>query len=492
MSTQLRVLIAPAVNKGHEEVVLGTFERSVEGLSRLSAQAHTNVLHLTRGRSWTGIRGQVGRVSDPSSPRRSVVVYGLGSREEFDCRRLSNWLRQVFRNEMQGIFRRVAVILPSHESLEGSKCALRTLTELSLANYLYEDYKSKGSEKRSIAMTLIPPEDSLSSFRKAGKLVPALVEGIRWSRDLANTPPNIATPEWLAEQARRMAKARQMKIRILGPAQLERMKMGGMLAVGRGSSNPPRLVRLEWGRGEQVIAFVGKGVTFDTGGISIKPSRSMDEMKYDKCGACAVLGVAKATSAMNLPFRFRAYLPLAENMPDGSAYRPGDIIRSYNGKTIEITNTDAEGRIILADALAWAAREQPDQLLELSTLTGATVVALGHHAAALYTPSQELAEELLVAAQESGEKLWRMPLWEEFGNDMKGVHADLRNAGGRWGGANGAAAFLSNFVGDVGRWAHLDVAGTAYRSHDTKDDPGATGFGVALIIHWLLRQAGKT
>jgi leucyl aminopeptidase len=259
------------------------------------------------------------------------------------------------------------------------------------------------------------------------------------------------------------------------------MGMGGLLAVGAGSRQSPRLVRLEWGRRGPIVALVGKGVTFDTGGISIKPAADMDEMKYDKCGACNVLGAAAAAARLALPLRLRCYLPLAENMPSGTAYRPGDIVRCYNDKTVEITNTDAEGRMILADAMALAIEERPDYLLELSTLTGAAVVALGERAAALYCPDDALAAGLLASADESGERLWRMPLWPEYVDDMKGHHADLKNSAGRWGAACTAAAFLSQFVDGHRRWAHLDIAGPAMSARPRQ----ATGYGVALLVRWL-------
>jgi leucyl aminopeptidase len=273
--------------------------------------------------------------------------------------------------------------------------------------------------------------------------------------------------------------------------------MGGILAVGGGSRNPPRLVKLGWrgapassstsapARNAPRVALVGKGVTFDTGGISIKPAKDMDEMKWDKSGACTVLGVMRAVARLAVPVPVTAYLPLAENMPGGGSYRPGDVVTLHNGKTVEVLNTDAEGRIILADALAWAAETQPDYIVEYSTLTGACVVALGNTGAGLYTPSDELAQGLLGAADATGERLWRMPLWPEFKEALKGSHADLRNVAGRWGGANTAAAFLSHFVGDVQRWAHLDIAGPAYIGAEGEGQRGATGFGVATTISWL-------
>jgi leucyl aminopeptidase len=231
-------------------------------------------------------------------------------------------------------------------------------------------------------------------------------------------------------------------------------------------------------------------VTFDTGGISIKPAADMDEMKYDKGGACAVLAVARAAADLELPVRLSVYAPLAENMLSANAYRPSDIVRCYNGKTVEIINTDAEGRMILADALAWAAEDRPESLLELSTLTGACVVALGHQAAGLFTPDDGLAGELLAAAGEDGERIWRMPLYPEYLEEMKGTHADLRNSAGRWGGAGLAAAFLSQFVGGVKRWAHLDIAGVVnLKPEQANSLAGATGFGVSSTVSWLRRLA---
>jgi leucyl aminopeptidase len=207
-------------------------------------------------------------------------------------------------------------------------------------------------------------------------------------------------------------------------------------------------------------------------------------MKWDKMGACAVLGILEAVHRLDLPVRLRAYLPLAENMPDGAAYRPGDIIRMGNGKTVEITNTDAEGRMVLADALAWAASETPDALVEYSTLTGACVVALGQTGAGLFSPSDVLAAGLLAAAGDAGERLWRLPLWPEFLEEMRGTHSDLRNSAGRWGSASSAAAFLSQFVGELVDWAHLDIAGPAYVGGDSKQR-GATGYAIALTVNWL-------
>ncbi len=293
----------------------------------------------------------------------------------------------------------------------------------------------------------------------------------------------------MAERAQEMAASRGIEVTVLDEEEIGRRGMGGLQAVGAGSSHPPRLVRLSWGGSGPVIALVGKGVTFDTGGISIKPAANMEDMKYDKCGACAVLGIVRAVADLGLRVRLRAYVALAENMPGGSAYRPGDILRLYNGKTVEITNTDAEGRLVLADALSWAAEEKPDALLEYSTLTGGIVVALGHQAAGLFTPCESLAGEVADAAAESGERIWRMPVYPEYLEDMKSLHADLKNSAGRAGSACTAAAFLSQFTGGLQSWGHLDIAGTAYLSHEGVKRGGATGFGVAFTVAWLRRRA---
>jgi leucyl aminopeptidase len=216
----------------------------------------------------------------------------------------------------------------------------------------------------------------------------------------------------------------------------------------------------------------------------------MEDMKYDKCGACTVLGAARAVADLGLRVRLRAYAVLAENMVGGAAFRPGDILRMYNGRTVEITNTDAEGRLMLADAMSWAAEEEPEALLELSTLTGGMVVALGHQAAGLFTPDDGFAREVQDAAAASGERIWRMPLYPEYLEDLKSLHADLKNSAGRAGSSCAAAAFLSQFVGGLRSWGHLDIAGTAYMSHEGAKRGGATGFGVAAILAWLRQRAG--
>ena len=435
-----------------------------------------------------GFRGRDGQrlETDVEPGGVAVALHGLGKRAEADGRRLDRWLARSLEAARKNGLADVAALLPDHDGYRGTTAG-RLARAVVRAAYRFDRFQGADDDGGLDRVRLVPPAGA-GEPAGGGELASAVARAVGYCRDLANTPGNEADPEWMAERAREVAAEHGMGYTCLGAEELAARGMGGLLAVGAGSAREPRLVRLEWGTEGPVVALVGKGVTFDTGGISIKPASDMDEMKYDKCGACTVLAVAGAVAGLGLPVRLRVYMPLAENMPDGRSYRPGDIVRCYNGKTVEIVNTDAEGRMILADAMAWAAQEGPDVLLEYSTLTGACVVALGQEAAGLYTPDDDLAGELLVAAEASGERLWRLPLWPEFTERMKGVHADLKNAGSRWGGANTAAAFLSQFVSPLTRWAHLDIAGAAYVGRDAGEEPGATGYGVAFTLDWLASQ----
>jgi leucyl aminopeptidase len=330
------------------------------------------------------------------------------------------------------------------------------------------------------------------------------------ARDLANAPGNELTPERLADEARGIARASGARVQVLGVREMERLGMGAVLAVGKGSVNPPRFIVLEREpasarRPKQAkaspprraaaiptVVLIGKGVTFDSGGISIKPREGMARMKYDMSGAAAVLGVFAALPSLDLPFRVIGLVPSAENMPGGRAFKPGDVVRAMDGTTIEVTNTDAEGRLVLADALCYARRFDPVVVVDLATLTGAISLALGHLAAGLFTRDEALAQELGDAARSSGERLWRMPLWEEYGDSLQSDVADLANSGAREGGASIAAAFLARFTKGL-RWAHLDIASTAWAYSDRPHEGrGPTGFGVRLLLEWLaVRVAEK-
>ncbi|MFQ5525406.1 MAG: leucyl aminopeptidase [Thermoanaerobaculia bacterium] len=470
--------------------VVPCLERKAPDTGDLPAHVARAAKSAAARRGFSGRAGQVAHTRGTRENAPATVLVGLGKVGAFRVRSLRKYLGRAVAEARRGGFKNPVIRVPEHRAASGIESAERALRHLALTGYRFDAFHSRRRPKGAFRqIRVVPGADRLAEHRAVLDRAVKTAEGVAITRDLANTPPNEAFPQALAERAQEIAKAHGIKARVLGPRLLEKRGMGGILAVGKGSRRGPRLVELEWGDGEERISLVGKGVTFDTGGISIKPSTGMDEMKFDKSGACTVLGAAAAAASLDLPFRFRAYLPLAENMPDGAAYRPGDIVRCYNGKTVEILNTDAEGRMLLADALALASEHGADTVLDYATLTGACVVALGSSGAGLFSPDDGLAEELLHAASGAGERLWRLPLWPEFTEQMKGDHADLRNTGTRWGGASTAAAFLSQFV-KGSRWAHLDIAGPAYVGRSSKAKFGATGYGVALSIAWLLNRAG--
>jgi leucyl aminopeptidase len=482
-----------------EHIVLGAFEGEPPALEGLAEGVRGAVERLASRPGWKGREDQTVQTDlgggGEGGGGAVVSLLGLGKRNDFSAVKLAQWIGRAHEHARVHGARRMALALPEHSETAGFDAAERALRLAALAGYRFDRYLEEKEEKKTRVerIDVAPPAGEEESYRAALAVALPIAEAVSFARDLANSPPNEATPAWMEDRAREVAESRGVAFEVLGVDELRARGMGGILAVGSGSAVPPRLLRLEWspeGEVRGTVALVGKGVTFDTGGISIKPAANMEEMKYDKSGACAVLAIVRAAAELRLPVRVRGYIALAENMPSGTAYRPGDILRFYNGKTVEITNTDAEGRLILADALALAAEEQPDALLEYSTLTGAIVVALGHQAAGLFTPDDGLAAEVAAAGDAAGERIWRMPLYPEYLEDMKGLHADLKNSAGRAGSSSTAAAFLSQFVGDLKSWGHLDIAGVANLPQTQNSRAGATGFGVASTVAWLRRRAG--
>jgi len=319
----------------------------------------------------------------------------------------------------------------------------------------------------------------------------ALAAGIQRCRDLGDLPPNICTPIYLEETARAIAEQHDsLSVEVLDEQQMEALNMNALLAVGKASVNPPRLIRLSWRGGKDSdapLALVGKGITFDTGGISIKPRDLMEQMKFDMCGAAATIGVLEAIANLKLPINVDGVVAAAENMLDGKAYRPGDIITAMNGKTIEVHNTDAEGRMVLADALYWTGQNiKPRIMVDMATLTGACVVALGHHASAVMTQDDELAAELLDAGNAAADRAWRLPLWDDYQEQIETPFADMKNVGGMPAGSITAGCFLSRFT-DGHRWAHIDIAGSAWRWGKPES---ASGRPVGMLVEWLVSHAG--
>ncbi len=316
----------------------------------------------------------------------------------------------------------------------------------------------------------------------------AVGQGINTAKELANLPGNICTPTYLAQHARKLARGHsKLSAKVLDEKKMRELGMGSLLSVSAGSDEPAKLVILEYKGGpakQKPYVLVGKGITFDTGGISLKPGAKMDEMKYDMGGAAGVLGTIHALRELELPINVVGIVAAAENMPSGRATKPGDVVKSMSGKTIEILNTDAEGRLVLADALTYAERYKPQAVVDLATLTGACVVALGHHATGLYANNEELAEQLLGAGVETHDRAWRMPLWDDYQKQLDTPFADVSNLGGPAGGSVTAACFLARFTSDY-PWAHLDIAGTAWDSAPK----GATGRPVSLLTRFLMDRA---
>ena len=319
----------------------------------------------------------------------------------------------------------------------------------------------------------------------------AIAGGVAMAKDLGNLPGNLCTPDYLANQARALGRrSPNLRVRVLNEQQMGKLGMGALLSVSRGSRQPARLIVMEYQGGKpggKPVVIVGKGLTFDAGGISLKPAAAMDEMKYDMCGGASVLGTVAACTELDLPVNLVGIVPASENLPDGDANKPGDIVTSMSGQTIEVLNTDAEGRLILCDALTYAERYKPAAVIDIATLTGACIIALGAHASGLLSNDDALAGEILAAGVRTGDRAWRLPLWDDYQEQLDSNFADMANIGGKGAGTITAACFLSRFTGKF-KWAHLDIAGTAWESGSKK---GATGRPVQLLTQILLARCGQ-
>lgn len=345
--------------------------------------------------------------------------------------------------------------------------------------------KPKGLQNLTILLADKADHLTAEAGLKAGQ---ALASGIQFTKNLGNLPPNVCTPAYLAEQAQTLGKLYDLPVEVLEREHMESLGMGALLGVAQGSVQPPKLIVVQYLKGkkqQKPYVLVGKGITFDTGGISLKPGAEMDEMKYDMCGAASVLGTLKAVAEMQLEINLIGIVPACENMPDGNAIRPGDVLTSMSGQTIEVLNTDAEGRLILCDALTYAERFEPKVVIDIATLTGACVIALGSHASGLFSNQDSLAKQLLHAGEAAYDRAWHMPLWEDYQAQLDSNFADMANIGGRPAGSITAACFLSRYTKKYD-WAHLDIAGTAWKSGKEK---GATGRPVPLLTEFLRQRA---
>jgi leucyl aminopeptidase len=431
-------------------------------------------------------------------PMKKIMLLGLGKREKFTDESARICAGKAAQKAKELGLKEFSILQFSNLD-EG---LIEAMTEgTSLALYSFDRYKVSESGKDPQAkveeISILINSDS-PKFQAVAERTGIVVEAVNFCRDLANLPPNDCPPSHLATVAISLAQDYGMKARVIDRYELENMGMEGIVSVGKGSNNPPKLIILEYAgapadsQQQKPYLLVGKAVTFDTGGISIKPGEKMDEMKFDKCGGCTVLAIMRAAASMKLAVNIVGIVPSVENMPSATSYRPGDIIKMYNGKTVEVINTDAEGRMILADALAYGIKTfGPKAVIDLATLTGAAIVALGANVAALVGTNKQLTDRLRKLADKTGEKMWELPLYDEFHEQIKSTYADIRNVGGKPGGAITAAAFLSNFVDSV-PWVHIDIAGTAWTQEGTYErsynPKGATGFGVRTLIRLLMED----
>ena len=418
-----------------------------------------------------------------------IILVGLGERGKLNRKQFRKALAAAIKalKETKVPAASCALLDAEVEQADATWLA-RQIVEVSNDNlYLYSATK-KVDDKPALQQLKIVANDACRAEAETGlQQGIAIARGMELAKQLADLPGNICTPTYLAEQALALAgEHEKLTCDILQEHDMEALGMGALLGVSRGSRQPAKLICLNYQGGSgKPIVLVGKGLTFDAGGISLKPGQGMDEMKYDMCGGASVLGILRAATLLNLPLNIVGLIPASENLPDGNANKPGDILTSMAGKTIEILNTDAEGRLILCDTLTYAKKYDPEVVIDMATLTGACIVALGRVPSGLFGNDDKLCNDLLAASETACDPIWRMPIWEEYAEQLKSNFADLANIGGPDGGSITAAVFLSKFAEDF-RWAHIDIAGTAWRTGANK---GATGRPVALLSQYLINRA---
>ncbi len=429
----------------------------------------------------------------PGIAAERVLLVGLGKTAELNNKITLDILRATF-SALNATPAKDAALYIVDEGLGKDanwviKQAVFTAAEQAFRADALKSKPSKAATLKGITFATLnkPAAASKSALDQAS----AIANGMDLAKTLGNLPGNICTPSYLAAKSLALSKEhKSIKTTVLEEKDMQKLGMGSFLSVTRGSEQPAKLITLEYhgaDKKQKPVVLVGKGITFDSGGISLKPGAEMDEMKYDMCGAASVLGVMQAVAEMGLKLNVVGVIPTCENMPSGRATKPGDIVTSMSGQTIEILNTDAEGRLILCDALTYSAKFNPDTVIDIATLTGACVIALGHVASGLFSNEDKLAHELLTAGEQAHDRAWQLPLWEEYQPLLDSNFADMQNIGGRAGGTITAACFLSRFTKDY-RWAHLDIAGTAWKSGKEK---GATGRPVPLLAQYLINRAGK-
>ena len=464
------------------------------GIAARVNDASSGLLHDLAKKS--GFKGKVGTTSVfhnlPGIKAVRVMLVGIGNKKEINGKTTREVIEAVMKRLQQENCTDAIITLPFEEAAAEMHYSLIRETALYAENavYRFDECKSKPSKERLVdKITLITADTGSHSAIKAVAHGKAIADGMKLARDLSNLPGNICTPTYLAGKAQKLArKYTKFSSKVLDEKEMQKLEMGALLSVSRGSRQAAKLIIMEHKGGkkdQQPVVLVGKGLTFDAGGISLKPAAKMDEMKYDMCGSASVFGALQACAELKLPLNVVGIIPSSENMPDGDANKPGDIVTSMAGLTIEVLNTDAEGRLILCDALTYAARYNPAVVIDIATLTGACIVALGHHTSGLMANQQQLADELLEAGLQANDRAWQLPLGDEYQKQLKSNFADIANIGGPAAGSITAGCFLSRFTEEY-TWAHLDIAGTAWQSGHNK---GATGRPVPLLLNYLLNAA---
>jgi leucyl aminopeptidase len=430
-------------------------------------------------------------------PAKRLVLVGLGKKNEVTLEAIRQALGSAAKRVRQAKVGSFAVALPTvvPDGMSWVEVAQAMVEGAILGSYQFTVYRTTATSEHDVAgmRILIPQKDRLRQVTEGVRRGVATAEATVFVRDLCNHPSNVLTPTRVAREAKTIAKTERISIKILEQKEMERLGMGALLGVARGSQEPPKFIILEYNgaknKDERPVVLVGKTITFDTGGISLKPAENMEHMKADMTGGAEVLASIRAAARLKLPLRLISILPVAENMPGGRAMKPGDIVTTLSGKTVEVQNTDAEGRLILADGLAYAMRYKPAALIDIATLTGACVVALGQFAIGMFGSDQALKEQVRKSGQKAGERVWEMPLWEEYFEQLKSDVADMRNIGGRGGGMITAALFLSKFVGDC-PWVHLDIASTDWSERERAYVPkGPTAIGTRLLVQYLIDRS---
>ena len=481
-----------------ECVIVGIFKpkRLSDSAKRLDKLYHGKISKICqRG----AIDGSLGRVTTLHNISRSkhdcIVIVGCGEQNDFTMssfqRALSAAAVEVNKSNASDVIN-CLIELPVQDTDLLSKVQASVVT-LEQSVYRYSKTKPNAAKNQSGLKKikfLVNKRNNISDVHEGQEFGRGIASGMKLAKDLGNLPGNICTPTYLAEQAKALKKGYpKLRVTVVEEMQMKKLGMGALLSVSHGSTEPAKLVCLKYSggkQGERPIVLVGKGITFDTGGISLKPGAAMDEMKFDMCGAASVLGTLKACCELEIPLNVVGVMACAENMPAGNATKPGDVVTTMSGQTVEILNTDAEGRLVLCDALTYINKFNPEVVIDIATLTGACVVALGHVVSGLMSNDDELAKDLLEAGTLAGDRTWQLPLWDDYQQQLDSNFADIANIGGRWGGTITAACFLSRFTKKY-RWAHLDIAGVAWNSNGKQK--GATGRPVPLLTEYLLHQA---